>query len=150
VAAADAAGGVATPGGAGAGAAGAQYVTPRTSFSCDPRTKAHGGRWSSNGGGSACKEGKALFADDLGGSTPDSQRRSRSEGGAHNSLASPAGAAAGTPTPSRTAAAAVEARILAKIAAVCSPAPSTAAALRRSQQVHGGGGGGGRAEWQDR
>jgi hypothetical protein len=122
------------------------FMTPRTSFSCDPRTKGRG-RFQ---GGSVCKDTKTLFggasADDVAAtpvsSTQERSSRSRSDGGAPGSCGSRGGhtphdaaavaspAATGTPTPSRTAAEGVEARILAKIASVCTPGPSAAAARK--------------------
>lgn len=151
----------ATPGSAGH-AKDSAFVTPRTSFSCDPRTKGRA-RWQNPGGSgssSVCKDAKALFggasADDVGGLTPlgsssgyGSVSRARSEGGGHTGAAGSCGsltpqtgaataspAATGTPTPSRSAAEAVESRILAKIASVCTPGPSAAAALRRNVSAH--------------
>jgi hypothetical protein len=138
----------ATPGSAGHLSKDSSFVTPRTSFSCDPRSKGRG-RFQ---GGSVCKDTVTLFggasADDVGStpvsSTHERSSRSRSDGGAPGSCGSrghtPLGAAVaspaatGTPTPSRTAAEGVEARILAKIASVCTPGPS-AAAVRKSMAL---------------
>lgn len=127
------------------------FVTPRTSFSGDPRNRGRA-RWQS-GTGSVCKDTKTLFggasADDVGmtpvSAVPGTANRTRSEGGAgpisSGSLtppaltASPAAAAAAAgSTPSRSAAEVVEARILAKIASVCTPGP-TANAVRKSMAV---------------
>lgn len=124
------------------------FVTPRTSFSGDPRNRGRA-RWQS-GAGSVCKDTKTLFggasADDVGmtpvSAVPGNANRTRSEGGAapisRGSLtppaltASPAAAAAAAgSTPSRSAAEVVEARILAKIVSVCTPGP-TANAVRKS------------------
>jgi hypothetical protein len=159
----------ATPGSAG-GQQGKDhaFVTPRTSFSCDPRSKGKG-RFQS-GSGSVCKDSKTLFggasADDVGmtpagvGSAGRGSFRACSEGGAPrcgsltppNTTGSAAAAAAMTPTPARSAAEGVEARILAKIASVCTPGPS-AATIRKSM-AHAAAGapatdGQGRRTWQD-
>lgn len=141
-----------------------QFVTPRTSFSCDPRTKGKG-RFQS-GSGSVCKDTRSLFggvsADDVG-MTPNStasdrSHRTRSEGGVHPGnltprAASASPAVAATPTPSRTAAEGVEARILAKIASVCTPGPSATTVRKSIAQAAAAAAGAtdshGRPIWQD-
>jgi hypothetical protein len=133
----------ATPGSAGHPNKEGAFVTPRTSFSCDPRNKGKG-RFAP---GSVCKDSNSLFggasADDVGhctpgsASTPGSARRGAcSEGGVGGSAssrrASGAGGEQGTPLRSRAAAEAIEAKILAKIATVCTPGHATGAAVRKS------------------